>query len=134
MFLHGTSLLISLLLHLLVAALYWTLIPVGMNWYRDHIGFSSHGNIGLGFAQYYAFVLFLGGQPLIAILRPLAAKLLVLAIPLAFATWTLMHNNLLRMVYFTVGPGLLTLAAIAASARIAARIPASTIRTEQSDD
>lgn len=134
MFLHGKSLLISLLLHLLVAALYWTLIPLGMNWYRDHVGFSSHSNIGLGLAQYYAFVLFLGAQPLIAVLRPLAAKLLVLAIPLAFATWTLMHNNPLRMVYFTVGPGVLALAAIAASARIAARIPASTIRTEHSDD
>ena len=134
MFLHGKSLLISLLLHLLVAALYWTLMPLGMNWYRDHVGFSSHGNIGLGLAQYYAFVLFIGAQPLIAVLRPLATKLLVLAIPLAFATWTLMHNNPLRMLYFTVGPGLLTLAAIAATARIAARIPASTIRTEQRDD
>jgi len=85
MFLHGKSLLISLLLHLLVAALYWTLMPLGMNWYRDHAGFSSHGNIGLGLAQYYAFVLFLGAQPLIGVLRPLAAKLFVLAIPLAFA-------------------------------------------------
>lgn len=121
MFLHGKSLLISLLLHLLVAALYWTLMPLGMNWYRDHVGFSSHGNIGLGLAQYYAFVLFLGAQPLIAVLRPLAAKLFVLTIPLAFATWTLMHNNPLRMLYFTVGPSVLALAAIAASMRFAAR-------------
>ena len=130
MFLHGKPLLISLLLHVLVAALYWTLMPLGMSWYANHVGFSSHGNIGLGLAQYYAFVLFLGAQPLIAVVRPLPAKLLVLAVPLAFATWTLMHNNPLRMLYFTVGPGLLTLAAIAATARI----PASTIRTEQRDD
>lgn len=130
MFLHGKSMLISLLLHLLVAALYWTLMPLGMNWYRDHVGFSSHGNIGLGLAQYYAVVLFLGAQPLIAVLRPLTAKLLLLAIPLAFATWTLMHNNPLRMVYFTVGPGVLALAAIAASMRFAARTTTCSMRKE----
>ena len=130
MFLHGKSLLISLLLHLLVGALYWTLMPLGMNWYRDHVGFSSHGNIGLGLAQYYAFVLFLGAQPLIAVLRPLAAKLLVLAIPLAFATWTLMPNNPLRMLYFTAGPGVLALAAIAASMHLAALTTTCSTRKE----
>ncbi|WP_313142703.1 hypothetical protein [Stenotrophomonas sp.] len=134
MFLHGKPLLISLLLHLLVGALYWTLMPLGMTWYGNHVGFSSHGNIGLGLAQYYAFVLFLGAQPLVAILRPLAAKLMVLAIPLAFAGWTLMHNNPLRMLYFTVGPGVLALAAITASARFAARATACSTSKEPMHD
>ncbi|KAG1371800.1 hypothetical protein G6F59_018635 [Rhizopus arrhizus] len=61
--------------------------------------------------------MFLAAQPLIEALRPLFAKLVVLAIPLAFATWTLMHNHPLRLLYFTVGPGLLALAAIAVSLR-----------------
>jgi hypothetical protein len=113
--------LIALLLHLLVALLYWALIPLGMNWYRDHFGFTSHRDIGLGIAQFYLFWMFIGAQPLIAVLRPLFAKLLVLAIPLAFASWTLMHNHPLRLLYFTVGPGLLALAAIAASLRYSSR-------------
>jgi len=134
MFLHGKPLLTSLLLHLLVGALYWTLMPLGMNWYGEHVGFSAHGNIGLGLAQYYAFVLFLGAQPLVAVLRPVAAKLGVLAIPLAFAAWTLIHNNPLRMLYFTIGPGALGLAAIAVSARLAARTPASSASKEPAHD
>jgi len=117
MFLRGTPLLIALLLHLL----YWALIPLGMNGYRDHFGFTSHRDIGLGIAQFYLFWMFIGAQPLIAVLRPLFAKLLVLAISLAFATWTLMHNHPLRLLYFTVGPGLLALAAIAISVRHASR-------------
>ncbi|HEQ1703368.1 hypothetical protein N5J01_09210 [Stenotrophomonas sp. GD03701] len=117
MFLRGTPLLIALLLHLL----YWALIPLGMNGYRDHFGFTSHRDIGLGIAQFHLFWMFIGAQPLIAVLRPLFAKLLVLAIPLAFATWTLMHNHPLRLLYFTVGPGLLALAAIAISVRHASR-------------
>ena len=117
MFLRGKPLLIALLLHLLVALLYWVLIPLGMNTYRDHFGFTSHRDIGLGIAQFHLFWMFLAAQPLIAALRPLFAKLLVLAIPLAFATWTLMHNHPLRLLYFTVGPGLLALAAIAVSLR-----------------
>jgi hypothetical protein len=112
--------LIALLLHLLVALLYWALMPLGMNWYRDHFGF-FHRDIGLGIAQFYLFWMFIGAQPLIAVLRPLFAKLLVLAIPLAFASWTLMHNHPLRLLYFTVGPGLLALAAIAASLRYSSR-------------
>ena len=51
MFLRGKPLLIALLLHLLVALLYWALIPLGMNWYRDHFGFTSHRDIGLGIAR-----------------------------------------------------------------------------------
>ena len=105
MFLRGKPLLIALLLHLLVALLYWTLIPLGMNAYRDHFGFTSHRDIGLGIAQFHLFWMFLAAQPLIAALRPLFAKLLMLAIPLAFATWTLMHNHPLRLLYFTIGPG-----------------------------
>ncbi|MBH1639187.1 hypothetical protein I5U57_06975 [Stenotrophomonas maltophilia] len=120
MLLRGSPLLIALL-HLLVALLYWALIPLGMNGYRDHFGFTSHRDIGLGIAQFYLFWMFIGAQPLIAVLRPLFAKLLVLAIPLAFATWTLMHNHPLRLLYFTVGPGLLALAAIAISVRHASR-------------
>ncbi len=65
--------------------------------------------------------MFIGAQPLIAVLRPLFAKLLVLAIPLVFATWTLMHNHPLRLLYFTVGPGLLALAAITVSLRYSSR-------------
>lgn len=121
MFLRGKPLLIALLLHLLVALLYWALIPLGMNWYRHHFGFTSHRDIGLGIAQFYLFHMFLGAQPLIAVLRPLFAKLLVLAVPLTFATWTLMHNHPLRLLYFTVGPGLLALAAIATSVCYASR-------------
>ncbi|PSD44996.1 hypothetical protein C7E25_01280 [Stenotrophomonas maltophilia] len=128
MFLRGKPLLIALLLHLVVALLYWALIPLGMNWYRDNLGFTSHRDIGLGIAQFHLFYLFLGVQPLIAVLRPLFAKLLVLAIPLAFASWTLMHNHPLRLAYFTVGPGLLALAAIVTSAWYASRnrLPATT--------
>ncbi|MBN4957122.1 hypothetical protein [Stenotrophomonas maltophilia] len=127
MLLRGTPLLIALLLHLLVALLYWALIPLGMNWYRDQFGFASHRDIGLGIAQFYLFWMFIGAQPLIAVLRLLFAKLLVLAIPLAFASWTLMHNHPLRLVYFTVGPGLLALAAIVISAWYASpnRLPAA---------
>ena len=121
MFLRGKPLLIALLLHLVVALLYWALIPLGMNWYRDNFGFTSHRDIGLGIAQFYLFHMFLGTQPLIAVLRPLFAKLLVLAVALTFATWTLMHNHPLRLLYFTVGPGLLTLAAIFATLRFASR-------------
>ncbi len=121
MFLRGKPLLIALALHLLVALLYWALIPLGMNWYRDHFGFTSHRDIGLGIAQFYLFYAFLCAQPLIAVLRPLFAKLLVLAIALAFATWTLMHHHPLRLVYFTIGPGLLALAAIFATLHFAAR-------------
>lgn len=121
MLLRGTPLLIALLLHLLVALLYWALIPRGMNAYRDYFGFTSHRDIGLGIAQFHLFYLFIGVQPLIAVLRPLFAKLLVLAIPLAFASWTLMHNHPLRLLYFTVGPGLLALAAIVTSAWYASR-------------
>lgn len=115
MFLRGKPLLIALLLHLLVALLYGTLMPLGMTWYQHRFGFTSHGNVGLGIGQYALFVMFLGAQPLIAVLRPLSAKLLVLAIPLAFAFWMLMHNHPLRLLYFTVGPALLALAAIVAS-------------------
>ncbi|CAM0123518.1 putative transmembrane protein [Stenotrophomonas maltophilia] len=127
MLLRGTPLLIALLLHLLVALLYWALIPLGMNWYRDQFGFASHRDIGLGIAQFYLFWMFIGAQPLIAVLRLLFARLLVLAIPLAFASWTLMHNHPLRLVYFTVGPGLLALAAIVISAWYASpnRLPAA---------
>ncbi|PZT05044.1 hypothetical protein A7X87_09805 [Stenotrophomonas maltophilia] len=127
MLLRGTPLLIALLLHLLVALLYWALIPLGMNWYRDQFGFASHRDIGLGIAQFYLFWMFIGAQPLITVLRLLFAKLLVLAIPLAFASWTLMHNHPLRLVYFTVGPGLLALAAIVISAWYASpnRLPAA---------
>jgi len=82
MFLRGKPLLIALLLHLVVTLLYWALIPLGMNWYRDNFGFTSHRDIGLGIAQFHLFYLFIGVQPLIAVLRPLFAKLLVLAIPL----------------------------------------------------
>ncbi|AWB77884.1 hypothetical protein I5V32_09650 [Stenotrophomonas maltophilia] len=121
MLLRGTPLLIALLLHLLVALLYWALMPMGMNWYRDHFGFASHRDIGLGIAQFHLFWMFIGAQLLIAVLRPLFAKLLVLAAPLAFASWTLMHDHPLRLVYFTVGPGLLALAAIAASLRYSSR-------------
>ncbi|MBA0285888.1 hypothetical protein [Stenotrophomonas maltophilia] len=121
MLLRGTPLLIALQLHLLVALLYWALIPRGMNAYRDYFGFTSHRDIGLGIAQLHLFWMFIGAQPLIAVLRPLFAKLLVLAIPLAFATWTLMHNHPLRLVYFTVGPGLLALAAIVACLRHSSR-------------
>ena len=121
MFLRGTPLLIALLLHLLVALLYWTLIPLGMNAYRDHVGFTSHRDIGLGIAQFHLFWMFLAAQPLIAVLRPLLAKLLVLAIPLTFASWTLMHNHPLRLLYFTLGPGVLALLAIAASVPFQAR-------------
>ncbi len=121
MVLRGKPLSIALLLHLVVALLYWALIPQGMNWYRDHFGYTSHRDIGLGIAQFYLFWMFIGAQPLIAVLRPLFAKLLVLAIPLAFASWTLMHNHPLRLLYFTVGPGLLALAAIVTSARYASR-------------
>ena len=117
MLLRGTPLLIALLLHLLVALLYWALIPRGMNAYRDYFGFTSHRDIGLGIAQFHLFWMFIGAQLLIAVLRPLFAKLLVLAAPLAFASWTLMHDHPLRLVYFTVGPGLLALAAIVASLR-----------------
>ncbi|HFK2921388.1 TPA: hypothetical protein ACGY72_002580 [Stenotrophomonas maltophilia] len=128
MFLRGTPLLIALLLHLLVALLYWVLIPLGMSAYRDHFGFTSHRDIGLGIAQFYLFCMFIAAQPLIAVLRPLFAKLLVLTIPLAFASWTLMHNHPLRLLYFTLGPGLLALAAIALTAWYAShnRLPAST--------
>ncbi|HFL1972004.1 hypothetical protein [Stenotrophomonas maltophilia] len=128
MFLRGKPLLIALALHLLVALLYWALIPLGMNWYRDHFGFTSHRDIGLGIAQFYLFWMFLCAQPLIAVLRPLSAKPSVLAIPLAFATWTLMHNHPLRLLYFTVGPGLLALAAIVTTAWYASRnrLPATT--------
>ncbi len=128
MFLRGKPLLIALALHLLVALLYWALIPLGMNWYRDNFGFASHRDIGLGIAQFYLFWMFLCAQPLIAVLRPLFAKLLVLAIPLAFASWTLMHNHPLRLLYFTLGPGLLALAAIVTSAWYAShnRLPATT--------
>ncbi len=128
MLLRGTPLLIALLLHLLVALLYWALMPRGMNWYRDHFGFASHRDIGLGIAQFYLFWMFIGTQPLIAVLRPLFAKLLVLAIPLAFASWTLMHNHPLRLLYFTLGPGLLALAAIVTTAWYASRkrLPAAT--------
>lgn len=127
MFLRGKPLLIALLLHLLVALLYWVLIPLGMNAYRDHFGFTSHRDISLGIAQFHLFYTYLGAQPLIAVLRPLNAKLFVLAIPLAFATWTLMHNHPLRLLYFTLGPGLLALAAIALTAWYAShdRLPAS---------
>lgn len=121
--LRGMPLLIALLLHLLVALLLWTLMPLGMSWYRDTIGFTSHRDIGLGIAQFHLFWMLIGAQPLIAVLRPLRAKLLVLAIPLAFATWTLMHNHPLRMLYFTVGPGLLTLTAVFASQRISSPGP-----------
>jgi len=121
MLLRGSPLLIALLLHLLVALLYWALIPLGMNGYRDHFGFTSHRDIGLGIAQFHLFWMFIGAQLLIAVLRPLFAKLLVLAAPLAFASWTLMHDHPLRLVYFTVGPGLLALAAIAASLRYSSR-------------
>ena len=121
MLLRGTPLLIALLLHLLVALLYWALMPMGMNWYPDHFGFASHRDIGLGIAQFHLFWMFIGAQLLIAVLRPLFAKLLVLAAPLAFASWTLMHDHPLRLVYFTVGPGLLALAAIAASLRYSSR-------------
>ena len=75
----------------------------------------------MGIAQFHLFYLLLGVQPLIAVLRPLFAKLLVLAIPLAFASWTLMHNHPLRLLYFTVGPGLMALAAIATSVCYASR-------------
>ncbi|MCU1002989.1 hypothetical protein JAK44_18800 [Stenotrophomonas maltophilia] len=122
MFLRGKPLLIALLLHLLlVALLYSALIPLGMNWYRDHVGFTSGRGISLGIAQFQLFWMFLGAQPMIAVLRPLCAKLLVLAIPLAFATWTLMHNHPLRLLYFTAGPSLLALAAIVASLRYSSR-------------
>ena len=121
MFLRGKPLLIALLLHLLVALLYWALIPLGMNWYRDHFGFTSHRDIGLGIAQFHLFWMFIGAQLLIAVLRPLFAKLLVLAAPLAFARWALIHDHPLRQVYFTAGPGLLALAAIAASLRYSSR-------------
>ena len=69
MLLRGTPLLIALLLHLLVALLYWALMPMGMNWYRDHFGFASHRDIGLGIAQFHLFWMFIGAQPLIAVLR-----------------------------------------------------------------
>ena len=82
MFLRGKPLLIALLLHLLVALLYWALIPRGMNAYRDYFGFTSHRDIGLGIAQFHLFWMFIGAQLLIAVLRPLFAKLLVLAAPL----------------------------------------------------
>ncbi|MBA0446894.1 hypothetical protein D7Y61_06050 [Stenotrophomonas maltophilia] len=121
MLLRGTPLLIALLLHLLVALLYWALMPLGMNWYGNHFGFTSHRDVGLGIAQFYLFWVLIGAQPLIAVLRPLRAKLLVLAVPVAFAIWTLMHNHPLRLLYFTVGPGLLTLAAIIASRRLSSR-------------
>lgn len=92
-----------------------------MRWYRDHFGVTSHRDIGLGIAQFHLFWMFIGTQPLIAVLRPLFFKLLVLAIPLAFAAWTLMHNHPLRLLYFTVGPGLLALAAIVVSVWYASR-------------
>lgn len=131
MLLRGTPLLIALLLHLLVALLYWALMPMGMNRYRNHFGFASHRDIGLGIAQFHLFWMFIGAQPLIAVLRPLFAKLLVLAIPPEFASWTLMHNHPLRLLYFTLGPGLLALAAIAISAWYAShnRLPATTDTT-----
>ncbi|HYQ24231.1 hypothetical protein [Stenotrophomonas sp.] len=132
MFLRGKPLLISLLLHLLVGALYGTLMPLGMNGYGHHVGFSSHGDIGLGLAQYYAYVLFIGAQPMIAVARPLAAKLLILAIPLAIAAWML-QDHPLRMLYFSLGPGLLVLAAISTAARLSAHAAIRTNSREPTD-
>ncbi|MHC1652392.1 hypothetical protein ACODUL_03725 [Stenotrophomonas maltophilia] len=121
MFLRGKPLLIALLLHLLAALLYGAVMPWGLAWYRAHVGFDSHRDIGLGLAQLCLFWMFIAAQPLIAVLRPLAAKLTVLALPLALATWTLMHHHPLRALYFTIGPGLLALAAIIATARLSSR-------------
>ena len=102
-----------------MALLYWALIPLGMNWYRDHFGFTAHRDIGLGIAQFHLFWMFIGAQLLIAVLRPLFAA--AGAGAAGVASWTLMHDHPLRLVYFTVGPGLLALAAIAASLRYSSR-------------